>query len=76
MDLARVWSTSKASKLKNIVFRCQYLSGEWVAITLEIITPQYRDLQQITAYPDIRGHAVREDGDIVEQTVDANPDVQ
>ena len=61
------------SKLKSIVFRCGYSSSEWVATTLETITPQHRDLQQIAIHPDIWD----DDGDdIFESIVDTDPGAQ
>ena len=58
------------------MFQCRHLSNKWVATTLETITPQHRDLQQITICPDTWDRSVREDGDAVEQTEDTNPGTQ
>ena len=41
---------SKATKLKDIVFRCKELSSEWINMTLRTITPKHRSLQQISIH--------------------------
>ena len=41
---------SKATKLKDIVFRWTSLSIKWVTTTLETITPQHQDLQRISIH--------------------------
>ena len=41
---------SKATKLKDIVFRCKELSSEWINTTLRTIAPEHRNLQQISIY--------------------------
>ena len=39
---------SKATRLKDMVFRVESRSIEWVTMTLQTITPEHRDLQQIS----------------------------
>jgi hypothetical protein len=41
---------SKATKLKDAIFRCKSLDNGWLAMTLETITPEHRDLQQISIH--------------------------
>jgi hypothetical protein len=53
---------SKATKLKGIVFRCGLLHSEWVAMALETITSQRRDLQRISIYVPHPLHYVYDEG--------------
>ena len=39
---------SQATKLKEIVFRCEALGSGWVIRTLETITPKHRDFQRVS----------------------------
>jgi hypothetical protein len=39
---------SKATKLKDVVFQPNSWRVEWIATTLQTITPKHRDLQQIS----------------------------
>ena len=55
------------------MFQCGYTSSEWVTATLETITPQHRDLQQIAIYPDIWDH---DDGAGFERIVYTTPGAQ
>ena len=63
---------SKASKLKDIALRCGHLNREWVAKTLETITSQHQDLQQITVYPIGLHRDVREHWNAVERFIVVN----
>jgi hypothetical protein len=41
---------SKATKLKDVVFRLVSWSVEWITIPLQTITPEHQDLRQITIH--------------------------
>jgi hypothetical protein len=42
---------SKATKLKDMTFRCRRLNVGWVVMALRTFTPNHRNLQQISLYP-------------------------
>ena len=41
---------SRATRLKDVVFMCGRQGAEWVSTTLRTITPNHRNLQQISLY--------------------------
>jgi len=68
---------SKATKLRDIVFRCGSLSSEWIVMALETITPRHQNLQRISIHiPQVLTCAIHEDGFIIERIEEANPDTQ
>jgi hypothetical protein len=44
------FNLSKATKLKDIMFRLNWLRVQWVAAALKTITPEHRDVRQITIH--------------------------
>ena len=44
------FSVSKATKLRDAVFRPESKNVEWIATALQTITPEHRDLRQISIY--------------------------
>ena len=41
---------SKAIKLKDVIFRLESRTVEWITVALQTITPKHRDLHQISIY--------------------------
>jgi len=73
----RAIDLSKATKLKDVVLRCGSPNNEWVTTTLETVTFQHQDLQQISIHiPPTLSHAMPGDDATVERVEGADPQTQ
>jgi hypothetical protein len=58
------FNLSKATKLKDIMFRLNWLRVQWVAAALKTISPEHRDLRQITIHIPYKSPITGADTDI------------
>ena len=52
---------SKATKLRDVVFRSVSLNVEWIAVTLQTITPAHQDLRKVAIHASNRFSCFRSD---------------
>jgi len=63
------FNLSKATKLRSVVFRPTWQTVEWITVALQTITPQHRDLRQISIYAPY--HSTPYDAEIMQSLEEA-----